>query len=370
MSGALPMAGGRVPGQPRALRWWLAAALLLVCVLLNAVTTLAVQRFSLRLDLTEAKVYELSPASRDTLRRLERPIGITVFAREQDYPAMLREILARYRSASTQVTIHYRDPVSHPVLIDSYMERGTRIEAQDVVVHSGERFRRYGIKDLVTLDSSRSTLLSVGAEQQVTGAIVQLTSGRAPVVRFSDGHDEQPSKALMDLFGRNNFQVARTTLAVERLADDVDILVIASARRDFTPSEIADVERLLGRGGGLMVFLAPAARALPQLEALLARWGIVAANAVVYEPRAHVADNPINLIPMYGQHPINRLFSDKRTYLLMPSARALGASASPASISTSSRCCRRRRRPTPGRARCSAPVRARPPTGRARSTWR
>ncbi len=319
----------RTTGQARTLRWLLAASLVVLAVLLNAVAALAVDRFSLKLDLTDAKVYALSPQSRDTLGRLDAPVGITVFAREQDYPAMLREILARYRAASTQVSISYRDPISHPVLVDSYMQRGTRIENRDLVVTSGERFRRYGIKDLVTLDNAGTRVLSVRAEQQVTGAIAQLHSRNSPVVRFSDGHDEQPSRALMDLFGRNNYQVARLTLAVERIADNVDMLVVASARRDFTAPEIADIERFLARGGSLMVFLAPSVQALAQLEALLARWGISAGNGLVFEPRAHVSDNRINIIPMYAQHPINRYFSDKRAFLLMPSARTLAASDKP-----------------------------------------
>lgn len=316
-------------GQPRTVRWLLAASLVVLAVLLNAVAALTVERFSLKLDLTDAKVYALSPETQNTLGRLDRPIDITVFAREQEYPAMLREILARYRAASTHVSISYRDPISHPVLVDSYMQRGTRIENQDLVVSSGERFRRYGIKDLVTLDSAGTKLVSVRAEQQVTGAIVQMHSRSAPVVRFSDGHDEKPSRALMDLFGRNNYQVDRLTLAVQRIADDVDMLVVASARRDFTAPEIADIERFLARGGSMMVFLAPSVQPLARFEALLARWGISAGNGLVFEPRAHISDNPMNIIPMYAQHPINHFFSDKRAYLLMPSTRTLAASDKP-----------------------------------------
>jgi len=319
----------RTTGQPRTLRWLLAVSLLVLVGLLNAVATLTVDRFSLKLDLTEAKVYALSSQSESTLAGLDGPIGITVFSREQDYPAMLREILARYRAASPQVSISYRDPISHPVLVDSYMQRGTRVENQDLIVTSGEHFRRYGIKDLVTLDSAGTRLLSVRAEQQITGAIAQMHSRDTPMVRFSDGHDERPSHALMALFGSNNYQVARLTLAVQRIADDVDMFVVASARRDFTTPEIAEIERFLVRGGSLMVFLAPSVQPLPQFEALLARWGITAGTGLVFEPRAHVSDNPINIIPMYAQHPINRLFSDKRAYLLMPSARTLAASDKP-----------------------------------------
>jgi len=315
--------------QPRRLRWLLAAALIVLVVLVNAVAALLVHRLALRLDLTDAKVYELSPASRDALQRLDVPIGITVFAREQEYPSMLREILNRYSVSGVPVSVTYRDPVSHPALVDNYMQRGTRIENQDLVISSGERFRRHGIKDLYTLNDSGTKVVSVRAEQQITGAIMQLQGRQALVVRFSDGHDEQPSKALMDLFGSNNYEVARSALAVERIADDVNTLVIASPRRDFAEAEIADVERFLGRGGSLMVFLAPTAKPLDRLEALLARWGVSAGTGLVFEPRAHVSDNQVNIIPMYAQHPINRYFSDSRAYLLMPSARTLAASDKP-----------------------------------------
>lgn len=318
----------KLAGSSNTRRWHLSTLLVACLLLVNAVAAIVVQRFPVKLDLTDAKVYALSPPTQAALRELDAPIRVTVFGKERDYPLLLRETLDRYAKASRLFTISYRDPVSHPALVDSYMDRGTRIAQDDLVIESGDVFRRLGIKDLYTFDASGRRVVAVRAEQQITSAIVQLRSADAAVVRFVDGHDENPSKALMELFTRNHYQVARATLAVEPVGDAVDMLVIAAARHDLAESEAADIARFLDRGGSLMVFLAPSSKALPRLEALLARWGIRVGSGPVLEPRAHVSDNRLNIVPMYAQHPINRSFADTRSFLLWPSARALRTDAS------------------------------------------
>ena len=312
------------PSQEMA-RTLLVPVLLMLLVVINAIALLTVERFSLKLDLTDARLYELSAASHQAARQTSAPIRITVFSSEQDYPAMLREILARYASLSERIAVSYKDPFTNPVLIDRFMERGTRIQQNDLVVEVGDRFKHYAIKDLYVLNSAKTKLAGIRAEQQLTGAIIQLQSTRIPGVRFIDGHDETPSKALMDLFARNNYQVERVALPVKALDERADIVVIAAPTRDFTGQEISALNNHLLRGGSLMVFLAPAETPLSRLEAFLVDWGIAYGNALVFEPKAHISDNRINIVPMYAQHEINVYFGDKRSFLLMPAARPLAA---------------------------------------------
>ncbi|MEO8408965.1 MAG: GldG family protein [Propionivibrio sp.] len=312
----------------------LVPVLIVLFVLVNAVAALSVSRFSLKLDLTDARLYQFSAATTRSVQSLAAPIHITVFASEQDYPLMLREILDRYAALSERISVAYKDPFSNPVLVDSFVARGTRIEQNDLVVELGEpgasgaRFRRFTIKDLYVLNNARTKVTGVRAEQQLTGAIVQLQSSRVPGVRFTDGHDEKPSKALIDLFVRNNYQSERVTLSLTGLDDQADIVVIAAPSRDFSAPETLALENHLRRGGSLMVFLAPGEKPLPTLQGFLERWGIVYGDALVLEPRAHISDNRLNIVPVYAPHEINAYFGDKRSFLLMPASRVLSASES------------------------------------------
>lgn len=311
------------------LRPILAGVLIALLLVINAVALLAVDRFALKIDMTDNQLYQLSQPSQKTLQRLTEPVQITVFGSEQEFPALLREILAQYAVVSPHINLRYREPFSYPALAQSYVDRGARIERNDLVVEYRDRFRRFGIKDLYTLNAAGTQLATVRAEQQVTSALVQLLSPRMPTVRFTDGHDEHPSKALMAFFERNNYQVARLNLAVQPLDDTVDIVVLAAPKNDFSAREIAALQAQLDRGASLMVFLASPGRVLPQLDTLLGRWGIGVGNALVHEPKAHVSDNPLNIVPMYAPHEINKVFGDKRSFLLMPAARVLRVDDTP-----------------------------------------
>lgn len=308
------------------LRPLLAGLLIALLLVVNAVAMLAVDRFAFKLDMTDNQLYQLSNASEQTLHGLTAPVQITVFSAEQEFPALLREILGQYAALSHRVSLRYRDPLSHPALAQAYMERGAQIQLNDVVVEYRDRFRRYGIKDLYTLNSAGTQLATVRAEQQVTGALVQLLSPRMPTVRFTDGHDEHPSKALMAFFERNNYQAARINLAIQspgEMGEVGDITVLAAPTQDFSEREIGLLEAQLRRGGSLMVFLAASEQAMPRLEDLLQRWGIGVTNALVHEPKAHVSDNSLTIVPMYAPHEINTVFGDKRSFVLMPTTRGL-----------------------------------------------
>lgn len=301
----------------------LVTVLVALGMVVNGVAKLTVDRFSLKMDLTDTKLYQLSSTTNKAIAKLSRPVRITVFSNEQDYPVMLREIIARYDNLSPLVAVSYEDPFSNPRLVDSFLQQGTRILQRDLVVESQGAFKRFSIEDMYVFNEAKTAATGVRAEQQLTSAILQLQDSRVPVVRFTDGHNETPSESLFGLFSQNNYQTERITLSISSLPSDTDMLVIASPTRDFSTQEIAVMEAFLNQGGSLMVFRGPSENPLPILSAFLERWGIVFENEVVYEPRAHISDNLLNLVPMYAQHEMNLYFGDKRYFMLMPSTRTL-----------------------------------------------
>ena len=300
-----------------------------LAVVVNAIAMLTVGRFSLKLDLTDSKLYQLSQASYRMAAELAAPVQITVFSAQQDFPAMLREILAGYEKLDEYISVSYADPFGNPKLVDSFLQRGTRILQNDIVVERGDKFKRFTIEDLYLFDDAKTKVTGVRAEQQLTGAIIQLGSSRKPAVRFTDGHNENPSKALIELFSKNNYQTDRIALSISPLEAGTDLVVIAAPTRDFAVKETNALEVYLNQGGSLMAFLAPSDTPLPKLEAFLERWGITYGSGVVLEPQAHISDNLVNIVPRYGQHEINVYFGDKRYFLLMPSARVMAPAEKP-----------------------------------------
>lgn len=301
--------------------------LILLCIALFAVFNILaseiVQRFQLKLDLTDSSLYEMSDPTQRFLQAVEDDITITVFNSKQDYPHMLREVLSRFTSLNTNIAIRYRDPFRNPVLVDSFQQRGVRIDTDDLILESEESFRRLSIEDLYIFNSDKSRITGLKAEQALCSAIIQLSSDTRSFVRFSDGHSEQVPSSLEALFKDKSYQVEKISLSVSSIDGDTDLFVIAAPLRDFSGNEIQKLERYLSQGGKLMVFLPPSAKTLQNLEGLLKEWGIGFEDELVYEPKAHISDNPLNIVPMYAQHPINSFFGENRIFLLSPSSRRL-----------------------------------------------
>ena len=71
------------------------------------------------------------------------------------------------------------------------------------------------------------------------------------------------------------------------------------------------------------MFIEPSAEPFPLLGSFLAEWGIIPGNELVFEEKANTANNPVNIVPMYDPHIINRYFMETKIFLTMPSSRSL-----------------------------------------------
>ena len=78
---------------------------LILFILTNIFFSLASARWTLRLDTTENKLYELSTTTLDVLSGLESDTKVYVLENEADFPAVLRELLSRYARTSDKLSI-------------------------------------------------------------------------------------------------------------------------------------------------------------------------------------------------------------------------------------------------------------------------
>jgi hypothetical protein len=295
---------------------------LIVFVLINLTGHRFVDRYSMKLDLTENALYEFSEITKNAARSLNTPISITVLNREEDYVVMLREVLKRYSSLSDFISLKFVDPFDNPVLAASYADRGIQIHTDDIVIEGSARTKVFSIEDMYTLNTGRTDITGLNAEQQLTSALYFINNPEVPAAAFVDGHNERPSTALKELFTRNNFELLRGTMSsLDR--ENPDILVIASPSRDFLPEDIEHLNLYMNRGGNIFLFIEPSAEPFPLLEGFLAEWGIIPGNELVFEEKANTANNPVNIVPMYDPHIINRYFMETRIFLTMPSSRSL-----------------------------------------------
>jgi ABC-type uncharacterized transport system involved in gliding motility auxiliary subunit len=202
-------------------------------------------KYATRHDVTPHRVYELAPETRTTLRALNAPARVILFAGQEDFPAY-RDLLKEYSAASSFVTIEYVDIETQPMLVKQYgiQQYGTLIiEYQDRI----ERIRG-------------------ASEQEFTNAVARLREGRTRKVYFTTGHAERDidstervgySSVVQEL-DHDNFVIGTLNFTEQsEVPDDATLVIVAGPRADFFSAEIAALKRYLDAGGAILFLVDP-----------------------------------------------------------------------------------------------------------------
>ncbi len=193
---------------------WLSSALLAVglaaLVLINLVTNALAQRISLTWDLTHDKAYELSEQTLSILASLDEKVAIDVMCDGIDlengggYFAQAKWLLDQYavrRVRSRSVTVTYRDPAANPGFIAQYADM--KLEQYDILVSCGGQTQKTNIFDLFNSEYveqlGKQYIRSSKAEQELTSAILRVTSERTVTVAFLTGLESVYPQSLREL---------------------------------------------------------------------------------------------------------------------------------------------------------------------------
>ncbi len=289
-------------------------------LLVNLFAGLLAAKFNIALDMTEEKLYHFSQITYDVAQALEQQTTVYVLSSREDYPSMLQEVLSRYERMSENLSVSYIDPYENPLFLDHYRQLGYTFAETDLLIQGGNRAKVVPYADMLVYSGEQVTGINI--EQQVTGALLYVNSAQTPRAAFITGHSERVTNGLQKLFTDNFFETQTVSLAAGGLPE-ADVVVLASPARDLEPAELTMLQSYLDRGGSLMLMLEPGVEQYPNLSAFLKDWNLAFTDRLVFEEKAFVSDNPINIIPMYTDHPINAYFAQNPYYVVMPSTRAL-----------------------------------------------
>ena len=293
-----------------------------IVITLQLLSRYLVENYSLKIDLTENSLYEFSDTTKEIIESLETPVNIIIFSSKEDYVIMLREVFNKYDNLSDNIVLTYADPLENPVLVDKYLKKGIHINDNDIVIEGGKDFQVFSIEDMYLFNNSKTKITGLNAEQKITSAILTVNSHKVYSAGFIDGHNERPTESLINLFQQNSFLITRGSIKTI-LSHTPDLIIIASPDRDFRSEEIDLLDSFMEAGGSLMIFLEPSKNKLENLDSLIAQWGIIPGDSLVFEKEAYTGNNPLNIVPMYEPHEINRYFMDTRVFVTMPSSRNL-----------------------------------------------
>ena len=302
---------------------------LLVLVTLGALVALnyIAHKKNQRWDLTERKIFTLSPQTVSTLQRLREPVRAIGFV-PPDHPAYtaLQATFERYHAeAPDRFDYAFKDPRRHPDLVEKYQLRDGQTT---VVLTRGE-----GAQEA-------HTSLNVISEQELTNALLKLMKVSEQKVYFVVGHGEWPVDRQVPMPGQRGRMTSLSELKQQLTQEgyttgelnlaggttvprDAALVLVAGAKAPFSPPEVESLRTYLSAGGRLLYFAEAYGEPGPEMSRLLAEYGVEIDKGVVADSQFNGGSPYLVLSLFYSKHEISQPLRQRQLNTEFPTARSL-----------------------------------------------
>lgn len=263
---------------------------ILIIGIIGMANYIAGRHHMFRADWSEAKLHSLAPGTKQIVRNLDEKVTITGFFGSDYYNARkLRQLLREYEIASPKIDLRIYDPMVDMEKVEEY----NRPYEGTIFVEAGERKEE----------------VQGGTEEQVSSAILAVTTGEKTKVYFLTGHGEQSIEAsgekgasiLKRYLENEQYQVEQLALATQRepkVPGDCAVLAIVGAKQPLLDKEKTAISKYVEQGGN--VFLALATPPAPDFAFLLEEYGVKPVSGVVVDPGRALQGNP--QVPVVVEH--------------------------------------------------------------------
>lgn len=285
-----------------------------VIVLVNVLASSLTERFSLKLDLTADKIFEVSQETIDFLGTLDKNVNIAVMQDEKvlevgtSYDKQLIEVVRKYAVNSDKISVEFIDMDKNPNYVSKYNDiyKG-EINTGNVVITSGDRIRVLDAYQLYNIETSYygSYITSSKAEQALTSAIMYVTDENPKKIGFLTINSTSSVQASLDNFKTtiesNGYDVEDVDLmTVEKIDESIDMIVIPAPLNDFSTSmtdKLSDYLYNDGKLGKNVFYMANYDQnKTPNIDKFLSEWGIEIGDGYIAE-----TDNNLRLTSfVYG----------------------------------------------------------------------
>jgi ABC-type uncharacterized transport system involved in gliding motility auxiliary subunit len=280
-----------------------------------AIVNYAGFRHHKRIDLTAEKLFTLSDQTKKIVGGLKSDVHIVRFDKDSD-PAF-DELMAEYQNVSPHLKFQNVDPQQRPEVANEYGAK----RVKDVVVASGQK----------------KEMLEAGArgnhsEEDVTSAILKVTSDTQKLVCFVTGHGEKSATdedkagyALADQGLKKQNYVTRTFNLVtdNGVPSECTVVVVAGPTQSFFPQEADLLAKYMDAGGKALIESDPETD--PKLDGVLQAWNINLGKNVVIDisgvGRLLGAGPTIPLVVDFGPSPVTKNLQGGMTFF--PLARTV-----------------------------------------------
>lgn len=303
------------------------AVLALVAVVLVNLLVNALPSQTTQFDLSDSGLYSLSDATKQMLEEIEQDVNLYYLAQTGSEDPMVTALLDRYAGASSHVSWQQKDPAIYPTFAQ---QLGADDAAEGgLIVQCGDRLRTLSASDFYSYDyasyyTTGNVSTQFDAENQISSAILYVTSGSTPVLGRLTGHGETALNSdLTSSLSLQNMDVEDVNLlSVSEIPEDISALALICPTVDYTEADLTLLRAYLDQGGRLLVLTDPSV-STPNLNALLAEYGMSPMEGLVVEGDAghHAQGYAYWLVPDVQTHSATSQMDG--SLVLMPFAQAI-----------------------------------------------
>lgn len=303
--------------------WAMTAIVVIVVIVLN----MAASHLNIKFDLTKNKLYSISEDTVTLLHGLTEDVNIySVYADGEEMP-VVTEILDKYASTSKHIKVENVDPYKNPQFTAKYVKNGEPVSVGSVVVSSAKGYKIISENDLADVYVNQSTgesyMQGIKLESVLTGVIRSLTSGESNAIYALKGHNEVAvGDSLKTEMEYGGYSLKDLNLLTEtKTPSDCKILLINAPTKDITDSESKLIRQYMDNGGSVFVTLAIVVDKMPNLDSILANYGVSDSKKMVIEGNADYVyqQNPYYIVPqLSAENPISATLTKTKTNAFIP----------------------------------------------------
>ena len=203
------------------------------------------------IDCSTSKDYTLTDESKERVSKIEKDVNIYFVGWDEsnkDY-----ELAKQYHKVNSKINVEIVDATENLELAKKY---DVTNEDMAVIIESGETYRKlYYYSDIVSYDSSYKSVDL--AEQKITSAILNVTSGKIAKVYYLTGYTSYSFGRGLSSFSKYlNDEVLTyeelNLLNTQTVPEDCDTLIIMTPEKDFDKTVADAIINYIKKGGNIL----------------------------------------------------------------------------------------------------------------------
>jgi len=298
-----------------------------VVIVVNILVSMLVEKYPLKLDLTEDAKFEISEESISYLKELNQEVNFTVLMAESKFQTsgeafkMVSEILARYTQYTDKIHLRYADPSTNPDIVNQYQTNySASLTEGDIVVSNAadeSKLRVVNIGNLFSYDQQKymyyryygqgtleDCITGFSGEQNLTSALMYVTDADPVTIGVISLANEQPIyntqfsgnslNALANTLYKNGYNIQEIDLYNDEFDPEVyDMLLLPAPVNDITANGVDKLSAFLYNDGKYskdLIYIAGFDQSdTPNLNEFLETWGIQVTNNLALESDVNAA---------------------------------------------------------------------------------